>query len=68
MATQNYARCDDDNTVVETWRPPENLAYLTPGMIFEPTLAAKFLPCPDNVSQMWVHDPEADTWTAPVEP
>lgn len=65
MATQKYARCSADGVVIETWQPPESLAYLTPAMVFEPTLAATFHACPAEVGQMWLH--VGDTWTAPGE-
>lgn len=68
MTAQNYARLSAENTVIETWQPPENLAYLTPAMIFVPWLAVEFVPCPDEVRAAWIYDPVAKTFSAPPPP
>lgn len=68
MSTQNYARIGDDNVVIETWQPPEELSCLTPADIFVPWLAAEFTPCPSGVCGTWVYDPAAKTYSAPPTP
>lgn len=68
MPTQKYARMGDHNNVIETWQPPENLAYLTPAMVFVPSLAVDFVPCPDFVVADAIYNPDTDTWTNPPPP
>ena len=68
MTTQNYARTGADNIVIETWRAPDDLDYLTPAMLFVPEIAAQFVPCPDEVLRDWVYDPITQTYSPPQEP
>jgi hypothetical protein len=66
MTIQNYARCGADNIVIETWAPPASMSTLIPSQVFDAVVAPQFVPCPNDVSQLWIHDPIANTWTAPI--
>lgn len=39
-----------------------------PAEFFHADIAATFVPVPDAVERGWIHDPQADSWSAPADP
>lgn len=50
-----YARLSSDNVVIEVFTPPPPF---TIEECFTPEIAAQFEPCPDEVEQNWIKEPD----------